>query len=368
MRFLLAFDKFRGSMTAIEACQAAAEGLAEVGIESIQCPLSDGGDGFVETVAVACEGSLETVKVLGPQRDPVVARVFFADPGPKAIIESAHACGLSLLSPEERNPELTTTYGVGQLIQYCDQKPCTMILMGIGGSATNDGGAGMLAALGWQFFDEDGKTFVPTGATLHKIAKIEKGPLLSTPITVASDVTNPLCGPQGAAYVFARQKGADDAMIERLDAGLRHFAEKMHEATGFDYSLAAGAGAAGGLGFGLMFLGGETRSGAEIVMKLVNFPIRLTKCDVCITGEGSFDAQSGMGKLPMVVAEHCRQSGVPCYLLAGVVQSGSSELPFAEIQSINTPGESLEHSLKNAKDNMRRSARELGLRLLEVSS
>ncbi len=365
MRALLAFDKFRGSMTAIEACQAAAQGFAEAGIESILCPLSDGGEGFVETAAVACDGTVETVKVSGPLGDVAYAKVFFADPGPKAILESAQACGLALLSPEARNPELTTTYGVGQLVRYCESRPTSMIYLGIGGSATNDGGAGMLAALGWEFFDTDGKSFVPTGGTLHRIAKIEKGPVLSTPITVASDVTNRLFGPEGAAHVFARQKGADDAMIERLDAGLQHYAKKMFEATGKDYTRAAGGGAAGGLGFGLMHLADYTRSGAEIMMKLVNFAVKLRKCDFCITGEGSFDAQSGMGKLPMVVAEKCQESGVPCYLLAGAIQKGNTLLPFEKALSINPEGQKLEYSLRLAKENLQRTAKELGARLIE---
>lgn len=365
MRALIAFDKFRGSMTAIEACQAAAEGLAEIGIEADLCPLSDGGDGFVETISVACSGTTENVKVAGPLGDATYAKVFFAEPGPKAIVESAQACGLALLRLIDRNPELTTTYGVGQLIKYCHDKPCSMILLGIGGSATNDGGAGMLAALGWEFYDADGKSFVPTGGTLKDIAKVVRGPVMHTPITIASDVNNRLFGPEGAAFVFARQKGADDAMIARLDAGLRHYAEKMKEATGKDLTLAAGGGAAGGLGFGLMHLADYARSGAEIVMKLVNFPVRLRKCDFCITGEGSFDAQSGMGKLPMVVGKACQESGVPCYLLAGSVQSNDDSTPFLVAGSINPAGQSIEESLKMAKENLRMRARELGMRILK---
>lgn len=331
MKIILAFDSFKGSVSAVQACAAAAEGVARVSSapEVWCCPLSDGGEGFAEALRLAAQGELRQVRVTGPLGDPVPAEMTLLNDGRTAVVEAAQACGLHLLPRARRNPLYTTTRGVGEMLLAAAAAGATRIIVGIGGSGTNDGGMGMLYALGWRFLDARGCALPPVGASLAAVRHIEAADtgLAGCTITVACDVTNPLFGAQGAACTFAPQKGASPAEVAALDAGLRQYAEVCAALLGADYASVPGAGAAGGLGFALLaFLHAQYCSGAELAINLSGLPAHLRDADLCLTGEGRTDAQTACGKLPAAVAACCRQSGVPCVCLSGALGDGWREL------------------------------------------
>ena len=330
MKVVLAFDSWKGSLTAVEACAAAADGLARLRPtpEVIHCPLSDGGEGFAETVARAAGGVVRRYQVTGPFGAPVEAEIVYLDDGRRAVIEAAQACGLHLVPASQRNPGRALTVGVGELIRHAAESGASEIVIGLGGSATNDAGIGLLSALGWQFFDAAGKPVEPCGDTLAHVARIvPPSRALSVTVTAACDVTNPLHGPTGAAGVYAPQKGATPADVQRLDAGLRAFADVCAGALGCDAAALPGSGAAGGTGFALQaFLGARFRSGAELAIELVGLRQHLSGSALCLTGEGRTDAQTAAGKLPSAVARCCREQGVPCVCLSGALGEGISAL------------------------------------------
>ncbi len=330
MKIILAFDSFKVSLSAVDACAAAREGLARLSpaLQTVSCPLSDGGEGFAEALRLAARGALLQVRVTGPLGKPVTAVLTLLDDGQTAVVEAAQACGLHLVPQVRRNPLHTTTFGVGEMLLAAANVGATRIILGIGGSATNDGGMGMLNALGWRFLDAQGHALPPVGASLEQVRHIDAGASQAErEITVACDVTNPLFGPQGAACTFAPQKGASPADVATLDAGLRQYAEVCAAFLGTDYSALPGAGAAGGLGFALLaFLHARYRSGAEIAIALSGLEAQLRDADLCLTGEGCTDAQTAYGKLPAAVAACCRQAGVPCVCLSGALGEGWREL------------------------------------------
>ncbi len=324
MRIVVAPDSFKGSMTAAEAAQAMARGARRLWPEAevIQVPMADGGEGTVQALVDATGGQRLTATVTGPLGEPVEAFFGILGDGETAVIEMAAASGLPLVPPAQRNPLVTTTYGTGELIRLALDRGARRLIIGIGGSATNDGGAGMAQALGIRFLDAQGADLTPGGGALAQLDHIDMAGLdprlKGFAITVACDVDNPLTGPRGAAAVFGPQKGATPEMVERLDQGLARLAEVMRRDLGRDVEQVPGAGAAGGLGGGLLgFLGATLRRGVEIVVEAANLPAKLAGADLCITGEGGTDFQTVRGKTPMGVAQAAKAHGVPVICISG---------------------------------------------------
>ena len=312
-------DSFKGTISSSRVAQIAKECILRhfPQCEVIGLPVADGGEGTVDCFLEAMGGEAVTCTVQGPWGERVEAQ--YAKIGRIAVVEMAAAAGLPMAAPN-LNPEKTTTYGVGELIAHAVRNGAEKIILGLGGSATNDGGCGCAAALGVRFYDAQGNAFCPTGGTLQNISKIDASAanelLQNVEVEVMCDIDNPLCGNRGAAYVFAPQKGADEAMVKRLDQGLAHLAElAMPEAAALP-----GAGAAGGFGFGAVaFLGAKLRAGIEVVLDLVEFEQKLEGCDLVITGEGRIDGQSLGGKVPVGIARRAKTKGVPVVAVVGVV-------------------------------------------------
>jgi glycerate kinase len=290
------------------------------------------------------------VDVSGPLRERTRAALLFLDEGGTAVIESAQACGLGLVPRERRSPLHTTTYGVGEMLAAATDAGATRLVVGLGGSATNDAGMGLLAALGWRFLDAAGAELPPVGASLSAVQEIAPGRRLEgVQVVAACDVDNPLTGPSGAAYVFAAQKGASRREIARLNRGLEHFAVVSRAYLGRDYAWLPGAGAAGGLGFALLaFLGAIFQSGASLAIELSRLDNHLAGADLCLTGEGRTDRQTAHGKLPVAVAARCASAGVRCVCLSGALGEGWRGLydrGFAAVFSISQRPQSLPDAL-----------------------
>lgn len=327
MRVVIAPDSFKGSLSAWEAAAAIERGVkrAAPNCETVLLPLSDGGEGLVESLVEATNGTYHEFHIMGPLGEPVWAKLGVLGDGETAVIEMAQASGLTLIPEEERNPLLTTTYGTGELIRLALDLGCRHLIIGLGGSATNDGGAGMAQALGVRLLDSAGDSLGLGGAELARLASIdvsELDPRLNdVKIQVACDVTNPLTGPQGASAVYGPQKGATPKMVEQLDQALANYAEVIRKDLGIDVEPVPGAGAAGGLGAGLLaFLRAELVSGIELVLNTVNFRAAVDTADLVFTGEGKLDAQSAYGKVPIGVARACKPMGIPVVVLAGSVE------------------------------------------------
>ena len=332
MKVVLAPDKFKSSLSAPDVCRAIAAGLtrAEASIEIDACPQADGGEGTVEALVAATGGRLETRRVTGPLPEMKVDATFgLLGDGGTAVIEMAAASGLALLQPRDRNPLNTTTFGTGELLMAAAGLGVGHIILGIGGSATVDGGIGCAQACGLPVILEDGQPVSMTeplcGRDLASVLMIKHGrgsPIERVSITVACDVTNPLYGPTGAAAVFGPQKGATPQQVRWLDDVLRRLAERTGNLAEAD---TPGAGAAGGLGFGMLaFFAAVLRPGAQIVIEATRLRERLAGADLCITGEGRLDAQSLHGKAPIAVARLCKELGVPCIALVGSVGPGAN--------------------------------------------
>ena len=361
---LLAFDSFKGSLTSREVADAFEEGVRSVASDCIihKVCLADGGEGTAEALVSTLGGEWVEVEVFDPLMRPIRARYGLVDDGSTAIIEMAEASGLTLLAEEERNPLKTSTYGTGQLIADALKRGCRKILVGIGGSATNDAGTGMLSALGFRFFDAEGHLLAGCGESLERVATIDSSHILpelkSVDIRVACDVTNPFCGPQGAAYVFAPQKGADRQMVERLDKGMWHFAEIIKQYNKVDVTHLSGAGAAGGLGGAFSaLLGAQLCQGVELVLDALHFEELLKGCDLVVTGEGRIDRQTLMGKAPMGILKAATRRGIPVIAIGGSVER-CPELEhsgFSSILSINEEGLPLHLAMRPevAKENIR---------------
>lgn len=344
---LLAFDSFKGSLTSREVADAFEEGVRSVAPDCIihKVCLADGGEGTAEALVSTLGGEWVEVEVLDPLMRPIRARYGVVDDGDTAIIEMAEASGLTLLAEEEWNPLKTSTYGTGQLIADALKRGCRKVVIGIGGSATNDAGTGMLSALGFRFFDAEGHLLDGCGEFLERVATIDSSHILpelkSVDMRVACDVTNSFCGPQGAAYVFAPQKGADLQMVERLDKGMWHFAEIIKQYNKVDVTNLSGAGAAGGLGGAFSaLLGAQLCQGVELVLDALHFEELLKGCDLVVTGEGRIDRQTLMGKAPMGILKAVTRRGIPVIAIGGSVER-CPELEhsgFFSILSINEEG------------------------------
>lgn len=321
-KIILAFDSFKGSLTSLRAGMAAAEAVKEV-MPEMDCeiiPIADGGEGTVEALVSGLGGKYIEAEVKGPLGQSVTA--LYGLCGETAIIEMASASGLTLIEEHLRNPLLTTTYGTGELIRDAISNGCRKFFIGIGGSATNDAGTGMLQALGVRLLDKNGDEVGKGGAEAGRIAEIDMSrmqpELKECTFKVACDVTNPLTGPKGASIVFGPQKGADQSMAEKLDSCLANFAHVVAETLGIDYSTRPGAGAAGGLGFSLMaFLGAKPEPGIDMVLEAVEFDERIKHASLILTGEGCLDRQTCMGKAPYGVLKHAEKYGVPVIAIGG---------------------------------------------------
>ncbi len=327
MRIIIAPDSFKGSLTAAEVAASIERGVKRVlpQAETIPVPLADGGEGTVDALVSATGGRLVTKEVTGPLGERVKASYGLLGDGETAVIEMAAASGLPLVPLEKRNPMLTTTYGTGELILAALDEGCRRIIIGIGGSATNDGGAGMAQALGVKLLDEEGLDIPYGAAGLARLDRIDISSLdrrlAQVEVLVACDVDNPLTGPRGAARVYGPQKGADPQMVEELDQILERFAAIILRDLGKDVKDIPGAGAAGGLGAGLMaFLNGRLAPGVELVLAAVKLEERIQKgADLVITGEGAINEQTVYGKTPIGVAKLAKRYHLPVIAIAGSI-------------------------------------------------
>ncbi len=359
MRILLAPDSFKGSLAASGVAMSMERGVKRVfpAAEVVSIPLSDGGEGLVDSLVGASGGSLKRLEVTGPLGRAVDSFWGLMGDGRTAVIEMAAASGLPLVPEAERNPLVTTTYGTGELIRAALDSGCDRLIIGIGGSATNDGGAGMVQALGVSLSDQVGNELPFGGSHLSRLANIDTAGLdprlTSMEILVACDVDNPLTGPRGASHIYGPQKGATEEMVKDLDAGLRHYANMLQKFLGIEVDTQPGAGAAGGLGAGLMaFLQGKLTPGIELVMDAVGLEAQLSGCDLVLTGEGKMDAQSAFGKVPVGVARLAKKHSIPVVALAGSADRGEGtdalyrEGISAYFSIVNGP-----MTLKDAMDN-----------------
>ncbi|AJF07852.1 glycerate kinase [Geoalkalibacter subterraneus] len=333
LHIIVAPDSFKDSLSAVAAAEAMERGIHAVfpTAEVVHAPMADGGEGTVQALVDATGGQILRQQVAGPLGDPVEAHWGILGDGETALIEMAAASGLALVPPADRDPRITTTYGTGQLIKAALDKGLRRIIVGLGGSATNDGGTGMAQALGAHFLDAEGRSLPPGGAALADLDRIDLSGadprLQDTEILVACDVDNPLCGPSGASAVYGPQKGASAQVVAELDRALACFAEVARQTTGRDIANQPGAGAAGGLGAGLLFLTRcEFRPGIDLVLEIVDFPHLLQNADLVVTGEGCTDAQTACGKAPVGIAALAGKHQVPVVCLSGALGDDSEEV------------------------------------------
>ncbi len=337
MRVVVAPDSFGGTMSAVEAAAAVADGWRRTapGDELVALPLSDGGPGFVDVLAAVLPGRVVPVPTTDPLGRPAAGAVLLA--GDTAYVESAQATGLHLVAPAERDPLRASSSGLGALLAAAVECGARTVVVGLGGSATNDAGAGLLAALGVRLLDAAGSALPPGGLALAALDRVEGAPQLrGAGLVAATDVDNPLCGPHGATAVFGPQKGLVPADTARLDAALARWAEVVErDLPGAPAGLAGwpGAGAAGGLGAALFALGGTRRPGFDLVSDAVRLPAAVDRADLVLTGEGSFDFQSLRGKVVSGVAAAAAERGVPCLVLAGQVSVGRREAAAAGVEA-----------------------------------
>ena len=377
MRAVIAIDSLKGSLSSIEAGQAIAEGIkkADAKAEVVIRPLADGGEGTVEALVCGMNGTLQHVKVTGPLGEPVVCEYGIIDETKTAVIEMSGAAGITLVPDTKKNPLYTTTYGVGEVIRDAIEKGCRRFIVGIGGSATNDGGIGMLQALGYGFLNKDGQQ-VPFGAIglkeLETITDTYVLPeLAECEFKIACDVTNPLCGENGCSAVYGPQKGANPSMIMEMDKWLRYYAALAREKFPKANPNEPGTGAAGGLGFAfLTFTNAVLESGIKIVLEETKLESYVKGADVVVTGEGRLDFQTAMGKAPVGVAGLAKKFDIPVLAFAGSVTKDATECNkngidafFPILRGIST----LEEAMKpeNAKQNLTDTA-EQAFRLFNI--
>lgn len=384
MKIVIAMDSFKGSMTSMEAGVAAGEGVRKAFPEAeiIIRPLADGGEGTMEALLEGLGGEMIPVRVSDPIGRKITAKyaMLTGRTGEKtAVIEMAQAAGLTLLAQDERDPYKTTTYGVGEMINDALDRGCRDFLVGIGGSATNDGGLGMLQALGYLFFDEQGDEIPGEnigarrkgGARLLDHVKIICGKharkeLSECSFRIACDVTNPLCGESGATYVYGPQKGLAAANLSEVDQAMSAYADAVAHYIEKDNRSVPGAGAAGGMGFAFMsFLGAKLMPGAELVMQATGLEKELSEADLFLTGEGRIDVQTAMGKAPMAAAQLAKEKNPKCRVLAfaGQVQPGAEKCidsGFDEIHGITPENMPIEQAMQKeiAKENMTKAVEE----------
>ena len=371
MRIVVAFDSFKGSLSSIEAGEAAKKGILRAipEAEVLVCPMADGGEGTVDAMIEGL-GAIETnVEVHGPLMEKVTARYGILPDGITAVMEMAQAAGLTLIKENERNPLYTTTYGVGEMINDAILRGCRKFYIGIGGSATNDGGTGMLAALGYRFMDISNRE-IQTGALgLEHLAIIDNQNILpelkDCEFHIVCDVNNPLCGEFGCSRVFAPQKGATEESIKQMDIWLSNYAKLAKAINPNADTNAGGSGAAGGLGFAFQtFLEGRLQSGSLLVIEMTGLKQKIEKADLVITGEGRIDGQTAFGKAPAVIAHMAKKSGIPVIAIAGAVSATEKELKqtdFDACYSITPETLSLDEAMKTnvSSHNLEKKAEEV---------
>lgn len=362
MKFVIAPDSFKESMSAHDACVAMEKGIREVfpTAECVKIPMADGGEGTVEALVAHTGGRIMETEVIGPTGQKVVAKYGISGDGHTAIMEMASASGIQLVAKQDRNPLHTTSYGTGQLLQHALNHHVKTILLGIGGSVTNDGGAGMMQALGVSLLDRDGMELPFGGVNLKKLHSIDRSKmdprLRHVHIQVACDVTNPLLGPNGASYTFGPQKGATPEMVEQLEESLTHFAKVVESQLGIKIADIPGGGAAGGLGAGLIaFLNAELKKGVELVVEQTGLEQQIIGADYVFTGEGSIDGQTLFGKTPYGVASIAKKHQVPVIAFSGKVGADVDTLydsGFTAIIGILREVTSLDIALSKGRDNL----------------
>lgn len=378
MKVLVAPDSYKGSLSSKQVCEAIEEGLLKANKEAfevLKVPIADGGEGTVDAFLSAMGGELVQVTVTGPLGEPV-SSFYGILPDGTAVIEMAAASGLSLVPAHQRNPLITTTYGTGELIEHALDRGCMRFIVGIGGSATNDAGVGMLQALGIKFLDEAGQEVPWGGGNLDKVATIDLSGmdprLKKAEFIVACDVDNPLCGENGASAVYGPQKGATPDMVRLLDRNLSHFADVVSRTLGEDHRDDPGAGAAGGLGFAFKaFLNAQMRRGIDVVMEVTHMDTLAAQCDIIITGEGRTDFQTALfGKAPSGVANLGKRVGKPVLLISGSLGEGYQELfdqgVVAAFSIANGPM-SLQEAMENAYSLLVDKAQNIGRLLVALT-
>lgn len=377
IKVIIAPQEFKGALSALAAAEAIERGVkaALPEAETVLVPVADGGDGTLDALVEGSGGRVFRSVVTGPLGQPLEARWGVMGDGQTAVIEMALASGLALVPPQRRDPYITTTRGTGEIIAEALDRGFSRIVVGLGGSATNDGGAGMASALGARFLDAEGQTLPDGGAALARLVKIDVSQLnpklAQTSIIGATDVTNPLCGPTGASAVYGPQKGATPAMVAELESALKNYGRVLQRDLGKDVSERPGAGAAGGLGAGLMaFAGAELLPGIDMVCDVVNFDAHLQGADLVITGEGRADRSTIFNKAPVGVARRALAQGVPTLLLAGGLGPGHRELyqhGIAAIVCIADSPMSFRQSLGRTAE-LLEGAAERALRLMGVGA
>ena len=364
MKIVLAPNAFKGSLTATEAAIAMEAGIRKIlpRAEVVLVPVADGGDGLMAVAVEALNGEIRTLKVRGPRERNLEADYGYVKSRDLVIVEMALASGLALLPEELQDPTLTTTYGTGELIKAGLDLGVSQISVGIGGSATTDGGIGMAQALGVRFLDKNGRELPGIGESLASITRIDISGLdpriKETTIKAVCDVDNPLYGPSGSAFVYGSQKGANRKQVQALDDGLRNLARRIKTDLGMDVGDMPGAGAAGGLGAGLhSFLGAQLCKGIDLIFDLIGLDKKLSGADLVLTGEGQIDFQTVFGKAPGGVGTAAKAQGIPCFAIAGSIGKDLGNLHESGINAVFSlcPGPmSLEESMKFAKENITR--------------
>ncbi len=344
MKIIAAPDSFKGSLTAMEAAQAMAEAVQELSsrIDILMLPAADGGEGTMTAMVNATGGKLVVHRVEDPLGRNVSACYGVLGDDKTCVIEIAEASGLTLVNDAERNPLVASSYGTGELIRHALDAGYRRFIIGLGGSATNDGGAGMLEALGMKFLDRTGQTLARGGGALSELVQIDSTGfdlrIAESTFRIACDVENPLIGEQGASAVFAPQKGASSETVRQLDRNLQNFADVVEQVTGVALHHKKGAGAAGGAGGAMQaFFAGDMQRGVDVVLEAIAFKSKLASVDLILTGEGKTDHQTLSGKTPLGIAEACKKAGKPVILISGMVESASRSLLepyFTEIHSI----------------------------------
>lgn len=361
-KIIISPDSFKGSLTSAGVAEAIEDGIKKVfpDCKTVKTPIADGGEGTMETLVSAMGGEKVNVKVHDPLMRLIDVEYGLVNDGKTAIIEMAAASGITLLRKHEQNPSATTTFGTGELIKDALKRGCRSFLIGIGGSATNDAGTGMLRALGYRFFDKNGEETDGTGKSLSAICSIDQSEVLpelkDANFTIACDVNNPFSGPNGAAYVYAPQKGADERMTKELDEGMESFRQLIETEKKIDLNTIPGAGAAGGLGGGFVaFLNAQLKPGIAMVLEAINFDKHLKNADLVITGEGKLDRQTGMGKAASGVLDAANKRSVPVIAIGGSVEDieNLNKRGFLSLFSIVPYPIPLEEAMQ--KDNARRN-------------
>jgi glycerate 2-kinase len=357
VKVVVAPNAFKGSLSASQAAAAIARGVRQVFPEAdiVEVPVADGGDGTAEALVSAHDGTFQTVKVEGPLGDPITAAYGLIDGGRTGVVELASSSGLALISPDRRDARRASTYGFGQLLQAAHVAQVASIIAGIGGSATNDGGAGMAQALGYHLLDASGRDLPRGGAALAHLERIERPRddwWESVAVKVACDVDNPLAGPRGASAVYGPQKGADDQAVRELDAALSRLAAVVERDLGKRVADVPGAGAAGGTGAGMIaFLDAQLVPGAPLVVEASGFDAKLRGADLVITGEGQADEQTAYGKAPGEVAKRAKKARIPVLLIAGSKGPGWEALRGLGVTAVVTldeEGDNLQQLMRDA--------------------